>query len=47
VAEKTNAKKLVLTHLSPRNKDNEKIENEARQAFASVVVARDLMKMEL
>ncbi|MBN1941576.1 MAG: ribonuclease Z [Candidatus Diapherotrites archaeon] len=47
VAAKTNAKQLVLTHLSPRNKDNEKIENEARRAFGNVVVAKDLMKMEL
>jgi ribonuclease Z len=47
VAEKTRAKQLVLTHLSPRNKDNEQIENEARQAFANVIVAKDLMEMEI
>jgi len=47
VAEKTGAKQLVLTHLSPRNKDNAQIENEARQAFANVIVAKDLMEMEI
>ncbi|MDD5147928.1 MAG: ribonuclease Z [Candidatus ainarchaeum sp.] len=47
VAQKTNAKKLVLTHLSPRNRDNEKIGEEAKKAFANSVVARDLMEMEL
>jgi len=47
VAAKTGAKKLVLTHLSPRNKDNEKIENEARREFAEVIVAKDLMELEI
>jgi len=47
IAEKTNAKKLVLTHLSARYKEEEKLENEARQEFANVVVAKDLMEIEL
>lgn len=47
VAAKTGAKKLILTHLSPRNKDNSKIENEARQEFAEVIVAKDLMELEI
>tara|TARA_Y100000310_G_scaffold342087_1_gene443722 strand:- start:10826 stop:11737 length:912 start_codon:yes stop_codon:yes gene_type:complete len=47
VAVETNAKKLVLTHISPRHKKNSELENEARQEFADVVVAEDLMKMTL
>lgn len=47
IAEKTNAKKLVLTHLSARYREEEKIEIEARQEFGEVVVAKDLMEIEL
>jgi ribonuclease Z len=47
VALETKAKKLVLTHISPRHKKNQELENEARQVFANVVVAEDLMQMEL
>ena len=47
VATKTKAKKLVLTHISPRHKKNSELEHEARQEFAEVVVAEDLMKMEV
>ncbi len=47
IAARTKAKQLVLTHLSPRNEENEKIENEARQAFANVIVAKDLLEIEI
>ncbi len=47
VAEKTNAKKLILTHISPRHKDAQKIENEARMIFAKVKVAEDLMEEKI
>ncbi|MFH1391746.1 MAG: ribonuclease Z [Candidatus Diapherotrites archaeon] len=47
VAKQTNAKKLVLFHLSARHKENEKFENEARASFPNVVVAKDLLEIEL
>jgi ribonuclease Z len=47
VAVKTNAKKLVITHVSPRHKKNSELENEARQEFANVVVAKDLDEIEI
>jgi len=47
VAKKTNAKKLVLFHLSARHKENEKFENEARKNFPNVEVARDLLEIEI
>ncbi len=47
VAAETNAKKLVLTHISPRHKRNKELENEARQEFANVVVAEDLMAFKV
>jgi ribonuclease Z len=47
VAEQTKAKKLVLLHISPRYKRNEDVENEARMEFANVVVAKDLMEIEV
>ncbi len=47
IAEKAKVKKLVLTHFSPRHKDAKEIENEARQEFAEVIVAKDLMEMEV
>ncbi len=46
-AKETNCKKLVLFHLSARHKENEKFENEARKEFGNVVVAKDLMEMEV
>jgi len=45
VAEKTLCKKLVLTHLSARHKEEQKLENEARQEFADVVVAKDFLEI--
>jgi ribonuclease Z len=47
VAEKTRCKKLVLTHISARNKEEQKLENEARTEFGNVVVAKDLMEMNV
>jgi ribonuclease Z len=47
VAKKTNAKKLLLIHLSPRHKNLEQFENEARMVFPNSVVAKDLMKVEV
>ena len=47
VAEKTHAKKLVITHISPRHKKNSELENEARMEFANVIVAKDLQEIEV
>ncbi len=47
IAAQANCKKLVLFHLSARHKEGEKFENEARKAFGNVVVAKDLMEMEV
>ena len=47
VAKETKAKKLILFHLSARHKENELFENEARQKFGNVVVAKDLLEIEL
>ncbi len=47
IAEKTNCKKLILTHISARHKDESKLENEARMEFNDVTVANDLMEIEV
>ena len=47
IAEKAKCKKLVLTHISPRHKSNEDVENEARQEFGNVVVATDLLELDV
>ncbi|HZX19826.1 MAG TPA: ribonuclease Z [archaeon] len=47
IAKETNAKQLILFHLSARHKEDELFENEARQEFANVIVANDLMELEL
>jgi len=47
VAYQTRAKLLVLTHLSARHKEESKLENEARQEFGNVVVAKDLMELKV
>jgi len=47
IAKKANVKLLVLTHLSRRYLDIEKLEEEARKLFKNCIVARDLMKIEL
>ncbi len=47
VAEQTQCKRLVLTHLSARHKEEAKLEIDARQEFGNVTVATDLMEIEL
>ena len=47
IAAKTKCKKLALFHLSARHKEEEKFENEARKEFGNVVVAKDLMEIEI
>lgn len=47
VAAKANCRKLVLTHISPRHKQASELENEAREEFGNVVVAKDLMEIEI
>jgi len=46
-AVKSKAKKLVLFHFSPRHKDTEKFENEARELFGNVIAAKDLEEIEI
>ena len=47
VAKKTNAKKLIITHVSPRYKDNKKILEEAKEIFGNTVVANDFLEIEI
>jgi len=47
VAEKTHCRKLALTHISPRYKKPNDHENEARMEFNDVVVAKDLLEVEV
>lgn len=47
IANATRCKKLVLTHISARHKDESKLENEARMEFNDVTVAKDFMELEL
>jgi len=43
VAEKAGVKALYLTHFSSREKDEKKLENEARMVFPNSIAAKDLM----
>lgn len=47
IAQKSKAKSLYLTHISPRHKETEKMEKEAKEIFANTIVATDLMEIEL
>lgn len=47
VAYETNCKQLVLTHVSARHKEDSKLENEARMEFGNVLVAKDLLEIEI
>ena len=44
---KSNSKKLVLTHLSARYKDTKDLEDDAKDCFDNTVVAYDFMKVNL
>ncbi len=46
-AKQTSCKKLALFHLSARHKEDSKFLEEALKEFANVVVAKDLMEIEL
>ena len=48
VARRAGVEKLVLTHVSPRHRDQEDILlEEARRVFPNVVIAKDLMEFEI
>ncbi len=47
IAAQAKCKKLVLFHLSARHKDSEKFAGEAKKAFANVVVAEDLLEIDI
>ena len=47
VAKKTNAKKLILTHISPRYKEDKKILADAKRIFRNSYIANDFLELEL
>ncbi len=47
IAQKAKARKLVLTHLSPRHKDSKPVLDEAKGIFADVQVADDFTSVEV
>ena len=47
IAVKAKVKKLVLFHFSPRHKETEKFDIEAREFFGNVVAAKDLEEIEV
>ena len=47
LANKSNAKQLVLIHFSARYKNTQEIEEDARNIFDNVICANDFMKIEL
>ena len=47
LANKANAKQLVLIHFSARYKNTQEIEEDARNVFDNVICAKDFMKIEL
>jgi len=47
IALEANAKKLVLTHISPRYEDPSVLLSQAKKIFENTVVAEDFMNMEL
>ncbi len=47
IASESNARKLVITHLSQRYKNSNEIMEEAQQYFQDVIVAEDFLKLKL
>jgi len=47
LANRCNAKKLVLTHFSARYKNTHELEEDARNYFDNVLCAKDFMKIDL
>ena len=47
LASKNNAKRLVITHISPRYKSSGEIVAEARTYFDNSIVAEDFMKINV
>lgn len=47
VAKIAKVKQLILMHISPRYKDTALIEKEAKEIFENVIVAKDLMELEV
>jgi len=47
IANKSNAKQLVLIHFSARYKNTQELEEDARNIFDNVICAKDFMKLEL
>ena len=47
IANKANAKQLVLIHFSARYKNTQEIEEDARNVFDNVICAKDFMKLDL
>jgi ribonuclease Z len=46
-AKRANVKKLVLTHISARYKDPQKLLKEAKKIFKNTIVAEDFLKVEI
>jgi ribonuclease Z len=46
-AKKANVKKLVLTHISQRYKDTNKVLKQAKKIFKNTIVAEDFMKLDI
>ena len=47
LAKKANVKRLILTHISRRYTDTKELEDQAKEVFSNVVVAKDMMKIKL
>ncbi|MCK5159657.1 MAG: ribonuclease Z, partial [Candidatus Heimdallarchaeota archaeon] len=47
IAKKANAKRLYLTHISPKSKENSTLEKEAREEFPKAIIAYDGLKINL